>query len=330
MTTRNPEDLLIREQLAAANHFVVVSHIRPDGDAIGSMLGFANALRAAGKRVDCVLQDAVAPRYWFLPGAREVLAKLPESYDYLIVVDSADTRRAGSVLDGNVKPNLVVDHHKTHLNFGDVDYVEADTEATALVLLEKLPDWGLEITPDVAACLMTGLLADTLGFRTNNTTPKALRAAADLMELGVDLVQVYNQTLLMRTLPEIRYWGQGLSKLEFGDDILTTTLTLDDRIIAGYPDNDDADLINTLTTVPDALVSVLFIEQTNQSVKVSWRSVKGIDVSEIASKFGGGGHESAAGADIPGELEQVRQSVMKETKKTVVRARAENGKFKYQ
>ncbi len=141
---------------------------------------------------------------------------MPDRFDYLIVVDCSDAQRVGSILEHGVKVDLVVDHHKSHLDFGEIDYVEAESEATALMLVEKLPGLGgLEITKDVAVCLMTGLLTDTLGFRTNSTTPKALRVAADLMEMGVDLVQVYNQALLMRTLPEIRYWGgQGLSKLE--------------------------------------------------------------------------------------------------------------------
>lgn len=306
-------DRIIRQQLASAQRVVIVSHIRPDGDAVGSALAFGNALREAGKEVQCVLQDGVAERYRYLPGALEVSTMVGLDFDYLIVVDSADRYRVGTVLDGLAKPDLVVDHHKTHLDFGKIDYVEPETEATALLLTKKLPDWGLEVSQDTATCLMVGLLADTLGFRTNNTTPLALRTAADLMEKGVDLVQVYHQTLSMRSLAEIRYWGQGLTKLAFNDGVLSSTLTLDDRIIAGYPENDDADLINTLTVVPEALVSVLFIEQKDSGVKVSWRSVKGLDVSEIAAHFGGGGHASAAGADIPGGLEEIKQLVLAET-----------------
>lgn len=306
-------DQIIREQLANAQRVVIVSHIRPDGDAVGSALAFGNALREAGKEVQCVLQDGVAERYRYLPGASDVATQVSLDYDYLIVVDSADNYRVGTVLTDLPKPDLVVDHHKTHLDFGKIDYVEPESEATALLLTTKLPDWGLDVSKDTATCLMVGLLADTLGFRTNNTTPLALRTAADLMEKGVDLVQVYHQTLSMRSLSEIRYWGQGLIKLEMNDGVLSSTLTLDDRIIAGYPENDDADLINTLTVVPEALVSVLFIEQDNGSVKVSWRSVKGLDVSEIAAHFGGGGHASAAGADIPGGLEEIKQIVLAET-----------------
>ncbi len=306
-------DHTIREQLANARKVVIVSHIRPDGDAVGSALAFGNALREVGKEIQCVLQDGVAERYRYLPGAREVTSEVSLDYDYLIVVDSADSYRVGTVLDALPKPDLVVDHHKTHIDFGKIDYVEAESEATALLLTTKLPDWGLPVSKDTATCLMVGLLADTLGFRTNNTTPLALRTAADLMEKGVDLVHVYHQTLSMRSLSEIRYWGQGLTKLEMNEGVLSSTLTLDDRIIAGYPANDDADLINTLTIVPEALISVLFIEQENGGVKVSWRSVKGLDVSGIAAQFGGGGHASAAGADIKGELQEVKKLVLAET-----------------
>lgn len=308
-------DQLIKEQLRKAQRVVVVSHIRPDGDAVGSMLGFGTALREAGKEVQCVLEDGVAERYHFLAGAADVSQEVSLDYDYLIVVDCADKFRVGSVLEKLPPPNLVVDHHKTHINFGSLDYVEPDSEATALMLTEKLPAWGLKVSPDVAPCLLTGLLTDTLGFRTNNTSPKALRIAAELMEKGADMVKVYHNTLSMRSLAEIRYWGQGLTKLDLTDGILTSTLTLEDRLIAGYPENDDADLINMLTVVPDALISILFIEQKEDSIKVSWRSVKGIDVSNIASTFGGGGHESAAGADIAGKLDQVKTRVLEETRK---------------
>lgn len=306
-------DNLIKEQLSQARRVVLVSHIRPDGDAVGSMLAFGTALKEAGKDVQCVLEDGVAERYHSLPGATDVSDKISLDFDYLIVVDCADAPRVGSVLKDVSAPDLVVDHHKTHINFGKIDYVEPEAEATALMLAETLPKWGLKVSPGVAAALLTGLLADTLGFRTNNTTPKALRIAADLMESGADLVNVYHNTLSMRSLAEIRYWGQGLTKLEFNDGLLSSTLTLEDREIAGYPENDDADLINMLTVVPEALISVLFIEQENDSIKVSWRSVKGIDVSNIATMFGGGGHESAAGADIPGSLDQVKNRVLEVT-----------------
>ena len=313
MEAAKANDTIIKDQIKNAKKIVVMSHIRPDGDAIGSALAFANALNEAGKQTQVVLQDGIKESFLFLPGANEIVNQASLDFDYLIVVDCSDRQRVGTILEGLPKPNLVVDHHKTHDDFGEIDYVEAESEATALMLAEKLPDWGLDVSKETATCLMVGLLTDTLGFRTNNVTPKALRVAAGLMEKGVDLASVYHQSLVRKSYAELRYWGQGLSKLEIFKGVLTSTLTLNDRIIASYPDNDDADLINTLTVVPEALITVLFVEQELGTVKVSWRSVKGLDVSQIASNFGGGGHASAAGADITGKLGDVKNKVLKAT-----------------
>ena len=146
-------------------------------------------------------------------------------------------------------------------------------------------------------------------------SPNALRIAADLMEKGADLPTIYQKTLLSRSIAELRYWGQGLINIRYEDGLLWTTLTLDDRIKAAYPENDDADLINLLSSAADFLIVVLFIEQADGKVKVSWRSAEGIDVSQVAFEFGGGGHAAAAGADIIGSLDKVVELVLTKTKK---------------
>ena len=310
MMTINSLDDTIRQQFAAAQNFVIVSHIRPDGDAVGSMLGLANALIDSGKEVTCVLQDGVPDKYAFLPGADEVVTSVPQQYDYLIVVDSSDIMRTGHVLDAFAAPDLVIDHHNTHDDFGKLEYVLPEVEATALMLLDSLPQWGLSINQDAATCLLTGLLSDTIGFRTGNTQPAALRAAATLMEKGADFHDVYLKTLSDKTLAEARYWGQGLSKIEQVDAVLWSTLTLNDRIISSYQGNDDADLINMLSAIKGPLITILFVEQEGGGVKISWRSVEGVDVSKLAREFGGGGHKAAAGADVEGNLQSIQENVI--------------------
>lgn len=302
-------DDTIRQQFAAAQNLVIVGHIRPDGDAVGSMLGLAHALRASGKIVTCVLQDGVPDKYAFLPGAADVWTSVPSVYDYLIVVDSSDMMRTGKVLDGLSAPDLVIDHHNTHDDFGKLEYVLPEVEATALLLVERLPLWGLTITKDVATCLLAGLLSDTIGFRTANTQPAALRAAADLMENGADFHDVYLKTLSDKTLAEARYWGQGLSKIQQNGAVLWSTLTLNDRIISSYQGNDDADLINILSAIKGPLMTILFVEQEG-GVKISWRSVEGVDVSKLAREFGGGGHKAAAGADVEVNLQSIQENVI--------------------
>jgi phosphoesterase RecJ-like protein len=306
-------DQQISQAIADNQTFVVVSHIRPDGDAVGSALGLAQALRKAGKRVTVVLEDNVAEKYALLPGSGQAVKQLPSQYDYLIVVDCSDPQRTGLVLQGAM-PDLVIDHHKTNLNFGKLNLVEDETEATALMLASHMPKWGLTIDAEVASALLTGILADTIGFRTSNVTSEALRISANLMDKGANLHEIYYQTLVTRSLAEARYWGQGLTKLQYEDGLLWSELTLEDRAKAGYFDNDDADLVNTLSSIADVLVTVLFVQQSDDRVKISWRSVAGIDVSVLAFQFGGGGHAAAAGADVTGSLEEVRERILSTTR----------------
>jgi len=304
----------IRAELASARRIVISAHIRPDGDAVGSMLGLAQALREQGKIVQTVLQDPVDPKYAGLAGARDVGTSIKEPYDYLIVVDSADRHRVGKVLDGISKVDLVIDHHISHINFGKIDVVEPDSEATALVLYEFMPLWGLPLSKQSAECIMTGILADTIGFRTSNTSQKSLRAVADMMDLGINLSEIYFQTLSSRTIAELRYWAQGLKKINYEDGLVWSVLTLEDRAVSGYQANDDADLVNQLSSMQGSSMAILFNEQPGNSVKISWRAVPGIDVSALASSFGGGGHTAAAGADVPGSLDDVMQDVLTRSK----------------
>lgn len=307
-------DLQIQKLLKSARSVVIAAHIRPDADAVGSLLGLGLPLLAEGKQVQLVLQDGLPEKYAFLPEAERVARSIRSGFDTLITVDCSDPKRLGSVLEGLPIADLNIDHHQTNLNFGKINLVEADAPATALVLAEHLPRWGLTVDANAAQCLLTGILGDTIGFRTSGTDARTLRTAADLMDRGANLPLVYRQTLLSRSIPELRYWGQGLTRIQHEDKLLWTVLTLDDRIKAVYPENDDADLINLLSSVSGLRVVVLFIQQTQDRVKVSWRSAEGIDVSTIAFEFGGGGHSAAAGADVEGSLEEVVSKVLHRTR----------------
>jgi phosphoesterase RecJ-like protein len=181
-----------------------------------------------------------------------------------------------------------------------------------------MPAWGLTITAPIAASLLTGLVTDTLGFRTSNTTPEALRQAADLLELGVDMSSLYFRSLVRRTFAAARYWGAGLSSLQKTDGIVYTTLTLADRTASGYTGRDDADLINVVSSIDESDVAIIFVEQSAEHVKVSWRGLKQhVDVSGIAKQFGGGGHRAAAGAEVRGGLAEVQERVLRLTRRAL-------------
>ncbi len=304
----------INERLEKSKNVVIASHIRPDGDAIGSLLGLGLALRDAGKSVQMVLVDGVAASFRHLEGS-ELIVKAPTGeHDTFITVDAADFKRVGKAFENFGQPDINIDHHKTNEKFGKLNLIEPEEVATAAILARYLPQWGYKITKPIAAALLTGIVTDTLGFRTSSTNPSALRLSAMLMETGADMTDLYMKALVKKTFPAARYWGAGLSHLEQKNGIVWATLTLDDRKKSGYGGNDDADLINMISAIEGNKVGMIFVEQSDNHVKVSWRALEsGIDVSGVAKYFNGGGHAAAAGADIPGALNEVQPLVLKTT-----------------
>lgn len=305
---------VIKERLDRASNVVIASHVRPDGDAIGSLLGLGLALRDAGKSVQMVLADGVSSSFRHLAGSNLILKEPSGEHDTFVTVDCADFKRVGKVFENFGPPDINVDHHKTNERFGKINLIEPEEVATAAILTKELPVWGYTITKPIAAALLTGIVTDTLGFRTSNTNPSALRLCAQLMETGVDMTELYMKALVSKSFPAARYWGAGLSKLEQQDGIVWATLTLEDRKKSGYTGNDDADLINMISAIEGHKVGMIFVEQNDQHVKISWRALEpGVDVSGVAKHFNGGGHAAAAGADIPGALSEVQPLVLKTT-----------------
>ncbi|MCB0119005.1 MAG: DHH family phosphoesterase [Anaerolineales bacterium] len=305
----------IKARLADAKKVVIASHVRPDGDAIGSLLGLGLALQDAGKTVTMVLADGVPSSFKFLEGTDLIKKDPGNDHDTFITVDCADFKRTGKLFENFGQPDINIDHHKTNENFGKLNLIEADEVATAAILTKHLPEWGLNISKPVAAALLAGILTDTLGFRTSNVTPDALRQAAQLMETGVDLPEIYMESLVRKSFPAAKYWGAGLSSLESKNGIVWGTLTLADRKSTGYGGNDDADLINMISAINGQKVGMVFVEQSDNHVKISWRALQpGIDVSPVAKFFKGGGHAAAAGADIEGNLIDIQREVLAKTR----------------
>lgn len=305
----------IKNRLSIANNIVIASHVRPDGDAIGALLGLGMALHDAGKSVQMILADGVPASFKYLEGSEYIRKELVGDHDTFITVDCADFKRTGKIFENFGQPDINIDHHKTNEKFGKLNLIEAEEVATSAILTAHLPEWGLKITKPIAAALLTGIITDTLGFRTSNTTPEALRLSAMLMETGVDMPDIYMRALVKKTFPAARYWGAGLSSLESKNGIVWGTLTIADRKAAGYGGNDDADLINMISAIDGNKVGMVFVEQNDHHVKISWRAlVPGVDVSQVAIHFQGGGHAAAAGADIQGSLSEVQKVVLKKTR----------------
>lgn len=307
----------IRARLDAAERILITSHVRPDGDAVCSVLAFGLALKERGKQVQMVLSDGVPSDYHHLQRVKEISNKATTPVDLVITLDAAADDRSGEALQGLDGIDINIDHHVTNTRFAALNYVDPASVATCAILVELFPKLGLLFSPAILDALLTGILTDTLGFRTSNMNPKALRIAADLVEKGADLPRLYERALLRRSFQALRYWGAGLSKLQREGDLVWTSLSLADRKSADYASNDDAELVNNIAIVEGALVVVLFIEQHDNHVKISWRSQRDVDVSQIATQFGGGGHVAAAGAVLVGSLEEVQQKVLQATRVTL-------------
>lgn len=306
-------DQEIRGLLNKSKKVGLTSHKRPDGDAIGSVLGLGLALIDAGKEVQMVLRDGVSHTFKHLPGADLIKRSFKEECDLYIALDCSDLERTGNTLEGR-NFDLVIDHHITNEGFGTYNLVDADAVATCAILAERLPLWGLKIDTKIASVLLSGIISDSIGFRTSNTTSKSLRIAADLMDLGADISTLYNKALISRSFEAANYWGYGLERLTRQDGLVWTMLTLEDRSKSQYPGSDDADLTNILSSIEEIDIAVLFIEQSQDKVKVSWRARPGLNVAKLAADFNGGGHPAAAGAEIQGTMEEVKQKVLTSTR----------------
>jgi phosphoesterase RecJ-like protein len=303
----------ISQELSRADHILLVSHVRPDGDAVSSILALGFALQEIGKNVQMVLADGVPTALRFLAGWEQVLKTAHGPFDLVVALDSADQERIGAVIDEETSIDINIDHHATNTNFGRLNLVIPDSVATCAILADIFSELELPITQPIAEILLTGILTDSQGFRTLNTNADALRISAGLVELGANISKLYDQALVHRSLEATRYWGAGLSRLQSENGIVWVSLSIEDRKAVGYRGRDDADLINVLSAIDGNRIAVIFIEQDAKTVKVSWRGQAGEDVSRIAVKFGGGGHTAAAGAMVEGSLEEVENKVIKAT-----------------
>ncbi len=309
----------IKKRLDQSKKVVIASHVRPDGDAIGSLLGLGLALQNADKSVQMVLVDGVSASFRYLEGSELIVREPAGEHDTFITVDCADFKRVGKIFGNFGQPDINIDHHITNEMFGKLNLIEPEEVATSAILANHLPEWGYPITKAIAAALLTGIVTDTLGFRTSNTNPSAMRLCAMLMETGVDMADLYMRSLVKRSFPAARYWGAGLSRLEQKHGIVWATLTVADRKKSGYGGNDDADLINIVSAIEGNKIGMIFVEQNDHQVKVSWRALEpGIDVSKVAQYFNGGGHAAAAGADIPGALSDIQPLVLKTTEEMLL------------
>jgi len=304
--------------LRRSQEVLVITHVSPDGDAIGSLLGLHWLLlspgRKAARRVTLACADRVPAQFGFLPGADEIVQDPPaRPWDVVVALDASDTHRLGSPFQPATygsAPVVNLDHHITNLYFGQLNYVDPNAAATAQIVVRLAEEMGLKIGKEAALCLLTGLVSDTLGFRTSNVTPEVMATAMRLMKAGANLAEITERILNHMPLSLMRLWGLALAELRVEGQLVWTHITKEMRAQAGAPEESDGGLVSYLIKAPEARVAAVFAEKANGEVEVGLRARPGYDVSDVALSLGGGGHPQAAGCTIPGPLAEAEARVL--------------------
>ena len=308
-----------REQIERAQRILLLTHVNPDGDALGSLLGAYHALRDSGKEPIALASSALPSYCMGLPGVEAVHVyqrgdPLPEA-DLVWMLDTASLSRVGLIFDEHratlaSRPLIITDHHVTNDGGGSVNLIDPSAASTADLLFRLLRAMGLPVSPAAATCLTVGVITDTQSFQTSSTTPQTLRTAADLLETGADLRALIGAVYFSIPESTMRLSALVLNAMRREGALAWATVTRAQLALTGASDEASDDTITQLQRMAGVRVCVLFKERADGTVKISLRSVPGINVAAIALTWGGGGHTQAAGATLPMPLAEAFDAVL--------------------
>jgi phosphoesterase RecJ-like protein len=298
------------------DRFLIACHENPEGDAIGSELALALALRRMGKTATVLNADPVPGNLAFLPGADSVVFEEDGSrYEVSVVLDCGSAERTGRVSAELLKPPLLVniDHHKTNGFPGDYGLVDPDAAATGLLVHRILQAMGAEIGYDVAVNIYVAVLTDTGSFHYSNASPEAFHVAGEMVRQGVDPWAVAEQVFETQSIARLRLLGRVLDSLETAAGGKVAAITTTKKDLADFSARKDflEGFINYPRSVIGVEVAVAFREEGEGEIRVSFRSKGRVDVSAVAQAFGGGGHRNAAGCTVGGSVEEVKRKVFR-------------------
>jgi phosphoesterase RecJ-like protein len=304
--------------LRAHQRFAVLSHVRPDGDALGSQLGLALSLSKLGKTVMVRNEDGLLEKYSFLPGGEFLQTPLgePQDFDVAIALDTATQSRLGTATElvRSAKIWINIDHHPSNPGYGDLVYIDSNAPATGQILFELIQSQGLPMNAAIAENLFVAISTDTGSFQYPNTTARTFEIGAELLRCGVEVGRV--SQLLYESYPrrrtELLRELLGTMRFEAAGKIACFSLSLKVAADLGVRPEDNEGLIDHLRAIQGVIVAIFFEELIEGKVRVSMRSkTDKVDVSAICQQFGGGGHKLAAGARVRGTLAEVEKKVLK-------------------
>lgn len=308
-------------EIKQAESIVILTHESPDGDAIGSSLALKKILEKIDKNADVIIPEV--PRlYSYLPNINDVKKESEiKQYDLAIAVDCADLKRlSAKEYFENSKKTISIDHHGSNKMFADLNFVNPVSPACCEVLAGMLGYYQIEIDKAIGTYLMTGIITDTGGFRHQGITPETFEFTADLIRIGVDVPEIYKNTLCTKSKANFRLTKKIMDRMELLEDgkIAFTYINTQDLEEVEAEPGDHEGLVDIGKNIEGVEVSIFIRQKENEEAyKVSMRSTDKVNSSDVCLMFGGGGHPRAAGALIHGNVEQVKDKIVNEVIKVL-------------
>jgi phosphoesterase RecJ-like protein len=309
----------IAERIAQAERVLLLTHINPDGDAIGSLLSMWHALRALGKQAIPLASSSLPSYTDWLPGIGHVSVyqsgqPLPEA-DLAILLDTASLMRVGRIYEEHAAalaalPAVIIDHHVTNDGAATLNLIRPAAASTCELLYALFQAMGLTVTPEMATCLMLGLTTDTQSFQTSATTGETLRSAAGLLELGADYMRVVHEVYFALPSSSATLIGMALAEMRREGSIAWTTVTQAMMRATGAEDEAADEVVRLMQRVAGVRALVMFKERYDGTTKISLRALPPIDVASLAKAWGGGGHSQASGATLLMSPEEAANEVL--------------------
>lgn len=309
----------IKDEIYEAKNIVILTHDVPDGDAIGSSLAMYIGLKQIGKDVD-VLIPKYSNVYSFLPCADKILDKgRIENYDLAIALDCGDIKRLNGFASyfeyANCK--ISIDHHEANTMFADYNFVNPTAPACCQILIMVLKELGVQITKDIGTCLLTGIITDTGGFKYQSVKPETFEFAAELLNEGVNVSEIYRKVLQTVSKEKFELRKIAMDRIELLENgkIAFTYITRKDEEQVNSDDHDG--IVEMGRDIEGVEISIFLREVDDNSYKISLRSNDYVNVSDICLLFGGGGHIRAAGGNINMPFEKAKEKIISECKKNL-------------
>ncbi len=296
--------------------FLITSHVRPDGDALGSELALYLMLRGMGKDVVVYNQDATPSVYAFLPGSENIVYSLGsvEGFDAVFVLDCSDLSRVGDQQDriASIKKIINIDHHASVGTFSEVLLTDSTASSTGEMIYRLMEYMGVAVTKDIATNIYTAILTDTGSFQYSNTGSATFRVAADMMEKGADCRSIAEKIYEAKPVAQISLMGRALNTLQFYQGGTVGIISVTQEMLReedALPEHTEG-LIDTVRSIRGVDVAVCCYEVSERRFKISLRSKGDFDVEKIAASLGGGGHRNASACRVEGDFDAVRGMVI--------------------